>query len=169
MVRPMDGRAARGRVALLSTGRAIGDGRQEVRKIPDASYDLLILDAFSGDAIPTHLITVEALRDDLRVLKPGGMLVVHVSNRYYELAPAVIADAQRLGMTAEARTFVPSQAEQEDGVQASEWVVATTSPDQLAPLAADDWSVGRPADQPITDDYPDVLRFARFGTWLTSQ
>ena len=82
----MDGRAARGRVALLSTGRAIGDGRQEVRKIPDASYDLLILDAFSGDAIPTHLITVEALRDDLRVLKPGGMLVVHVSNRYYELS-----------------------------------------------------------------------------------
>ena len=147
----------------------VGDGRLELRKIPDASYDLLILDAFSGDAIPTHLITVEALRDDMRVLKPGGILVVHVSNRYYDLAPAVIAGAQRIGMTAQARTFVPTDAQIKDGVQACEWVVATSSPSALAALPADGWSVGRPADQPITDDYPDVLRFARFATWLTAQ
>ncbi|MGD0862777.1 MAG: fused MFS/spermidine synthase [Candidatus Limnocylindrales bacterium] len=146
----------------------VGDGRLELRKIPDASYDVLILDAFSGDAIPTHLITVEALRDDLRVLKPGGLLIVHVSNRYYDLAPAVVAGTEELGMTAQGRTFSPTQAEIDDGVQASEWVVATRSPDLLAPLAADGWSTVHPADRPITDDYPDVLRFARFGSWLTS-
>lgn len=147
----------------------LGDGRLELRKVPDASYDLLILDAFSGDSIPTHLLTVEALRDDLRVLKPGGLLVVHVSNRYYDLAPAVVAGTQRLGMTAEVRNFAPSAAEMNDGVQACEWVVATLAPNQLAPLQADGWSAIRPADQPITDDYPDVLRFARFGSWLTSR
>jgi len=147
----------------------VGDGRLELRTIPDASYDVLILDAFSGDAIPTHLLTVEALKDDLRVLKPGGLLVVHVSNRYYDLAPAVAAGVKRLGMTAEGRTFSPTAAEIEDGAKACDWVVATLVPEQLAPLAPDGWSVVGPADQPITDDYPDVLRFARFGSWLTSQ
>ena len=147
----------------------VGDGRLELRTIPDASYDVLILDAFSGDAIPTHLLTVEALQDDLRVLKPGGLLVVHVSNRYYDLAPAVAAGVKRLGMTAEGRTFSPTAAEIEDGAKACDWVIATLVPDQLAPLASDGWSVVGPADQPITDDYPDVLRFARFGSWLTSQ
>jgi hypothetical protein len=43
------------------------------------------------------------------------------------------------------------------------------APDQLAPLQADGWSVVRPADQPITDDYPHVLRFGRFGSWLTAR
>ena len=147
----------------------LGDGRLELRKIPNASYDVLILDAFSGDAIPTHLITVEALTDDLRVLKPGGLLMVHVSNRYYDLAPAVAAGARQLGMASEVRVFAPTQAELDDGVKASDWLVASLSPEQLAPLAADGWSTIRPADRPITDDYPDVLRFARFGSWLTSQ
>jgi SAM-dependent methyltransferase len=147
----------------------LGDGRLELRKIPDASYDLLILDAFSGDAIPTHLLTVEALRDDLRVLKPGGLLLVHISNRYYDLAPAVVAGVGQLSMTAQVRAYFPTPDESTGGAQASEWAVATLSPTQLAPLAADGWSTIRPADQAITDDYPDVLRFARFGSWLTSK
>ncbi len=147
----------------------LGDGRLEIRKIPDASYDLLILDAFSGDAIPTHLLTVEALKDDLRVLRPGGLLLVHVSNRYYNLAPAVVAGVERLGMNAESRSFAPSATEVTDGVQGSQWVVATQAADVLAPLATRGWAVMRPADQPITDDYPDVLRFALFETWLTAR
>jgi SAM-dependent methyltransferase len=141
----------------------LGDGRLELRNIPDATYDLLILDAFSGDAIPTHLLTVEALRDDLRVLKPGGLLLVHVSNRYYDLAPAVVAGTQQLGMSARVRTYSPTQAAMDDGAQASQWVVATLDPSQLAMLG---WPSIAAADRPITDDFPDVLRFARFGSWL---
>jgi SAM-dependent methyltransferase len=146
----------------------LGDGRLELRKIPNATYDLMILDAFSGDSPPTHLLTVEALRDDLRVLKPGGLLLVHVSNRYYDLAPAVVADAQGLGMTTLSRTWSPTQAEKDGGAQASEWVVASADPDQLAALPSS-WGSIRAADRPITDDYPDVLRFAKFGTWLTTK
>ena len=55
----------------------------------DASYDLLVLDAFSSDAIPTHLLTLEALTDDRRVVRPDGLIAIHVSNRYYDLAPAI--------------------------------------------------------------------------------
>jgi SAM-dependent methyltransferase len=146
----------------------LGDGRLELRKIPDATYDLLILDAFSGDSPPTHLLTVEALRDDLLVLKPGGLLLVHVSNRYYDLAPAVVAGAEQLGMTALTRTWSPTEAEKDSGAQASEWVIAAADPSQLHGLSAS-WASIRPADRPITDDYPDVLRFAKFGSWLTAQ
>jgi SAM-dependent methyltransferase len=149
----------------------IGDGRLELRTIPNATYDVLILDAFSGDSIPTHLITVEALRDDLRVLKPNGLLMVHVSNRYYDLAPAVAAGARDLGMTSLVRRYNPTKAEQENGAQSSEWVVAAVDAGQLAQLtqlASAGWERIRPADQAVTDDYPDVLRFARFGGWFGS-
>ena len=61
-----------------------------------------------------------------------------------------------------------SPAEIEDGAQGCEWVVATAASGLLAPLQAHGWSSIRPAEEPITDDYPDVLRFARFGTWLSS-
>jgi SAM-dependent methyltransferase len=147
----------------------IGDGRLELRNVPNTTYDVLILDAFSGDSIPTHLITVEALRDDLRVLKPSGLLVVHVSNRYYDLAPAVAAGARDLGMTSLVRRYDPTKAEQEDGAQTSEWVVAAVDAGQLAQLPVAGWKQIRPADQAVTDDYPDVLRFARFGGWFASQ
>jgi SAM-dependent methyltransferase len=147
----------------------VGDARLELRNVPDASYDLLILDAFSGDSIPTHLLSVEALRDDLRVLKPGGFLLIHVSNRYYDLAPAVVAGAQRLGLVTTSRRFDPTKTEADEGALASQWVVASVSPETIAPLAARGWTPIAAAAQPITDDFPDVLRFARFGSWLTSR
>jgi spermidine synthase len=145
----------------------LGDARIELAKVPDASYDLLILDAFSGDSIPTHLLTVEALRDGLRVLRPGGLLLVHISNRYYELAPGISAGCARLGMTSMSRLYHPTQAEADAGASGSEWLVASDDPAQLAQLASRGWTAPAPAAQPITDDFPDVLRFARFGDWLT--
>ena len=144
-----------------------GDARLEIAKIPDATYDLLILDAFSGDSIPTHLLTVEAFRDDLRVLKPNGLLVIHVSNRYYELVGAVAAGCRQIGLSTLSRLYAPTQAEADDGAVASEWAIAARDPGQLAALSAKGWTKPQPADKPITDDFPDVLRFARLGNWLT--
>lgn len=144
-----------------------GDGRLEIAKVPDASYDLLILDAFSGDSPPTHLLTVEALRDDLRVLRPDGLLLIHVSNRYYELTPAVAAGCQQLGLASMSRLYKPTQAEIDAGATGSEWVVAARTSGQLPAPTAGGWTRPTPAAQPITDDFPDVLRFARFDSWLT--
>ena len=74
------------------------DGRLGLRAMPESSYDLIVVDAFSSDAIPTHLITREAVSMFMSRLKPRGMIAFHVSNRFFNLGRyiAQIADDQRL-------------------------------------------------------------------------
>ena len=87
----------------------IGDGRQEMVRLAGKSNDIFLMDAFSSDSIPTHLITAEALDIALKTRSaptsnaPGGVVVVHVSNRYLDIAPmlAAYADSRRL----DARVF----------------------------------------------------------------
>ncbi len=138
----------------------VGDGRLELERVADGVHDLLVLDAFSSDAIPVHLLTVEALGDAMRTIAPGGLLAVHVSNRYYDLAPAVAAAARDLGVAALRRTYAPAPADKEMGAIGSIWVVLARDPALVAPLAAAGW-VPVPVDgiAPITDDRPDILRF----------
>jgi SAM-dependent methyltransferase len=139
----------------------LGDARRSLRSVPAATHDLLVLDAFASDAVPAHLITVEAVADDLRVVRPGGSLVFNVSNRYYELAPVVAAAARSLGLTVVERTFDPTEAELDDGASPSEWLVATTDRAALASLAAGGWRPVATTDHPLTDDHPDLLRLLR--------
>jgi spermidine synthase len=142
----------------------LGDGRASLRLVADATCDLLVLDAFSSDAIPTHLLTLEALADGRRVVRPGGLIVVHVSNRYYDLAPAVAAAGDRLGLTVLQRRYAPSEADGAVGASPSAWVAMTTDPATIAALRARGWeAVPAAGVEPITDDRPDVLRFLRIG------
>ncbi len=76
----------------------MGDARLSLEREPPQGFDVLLLDAFSGDSIPVHLITLEAFQLYQRHLKPDGILVVHVSNRYLELAPIVEKIAAALGI-----------------------------------------------------------------------
>lgn len=78
----------------------LGDARLALEREPPQSYDVMLLDAFSGDSIPVHLITLEAFQIYQRHLKSDGILVVHVSNRYLELAPVVEKIAAALGIPA---------------------------------------------------------------------
>ncbi len=78
----------------------IGDARvslERERASGAARYDLLLIDAFAGDAIPTHLLTVEALSLFMERVTDDGVLLLHVSNRYYDLRPVLRADAAQLG------------------------------------------------------------------------
>lgn len=75
-----------------------GDARLSLEREPAQNLDVLVLDAFSGDAIPSHLLTVEAFEVYLRHLKPGGVIAVHVSNRYLNLVPVVVELARHLGL-----------------------------------------------------------------------
>nr|MCU0479534.1 hypothetical protein [Chloroflexota bacterium] len=138
----------------------VGDGRLELERVADGTHDLLVLDAFSSDAIPVHLLTVEALGDAMRTVAPDGLLAVHVSNRYYDLGPAVAAAARDLGLAALRRVYAPTPAGEEMGAIGSIWMVLARDPALLAPLAGTEW---RPMDvggiAPITDDRPDILRF----------
>ncbi len=70
----------------------LGDGRLTLEREPDQLFDLLVMDAFSGDSVPVHLITREAFATYFRHIKPGGLLAVNISNRYLDLRP-VMAEA----------------------------------------------------------------------------
>jgi len=80
-----------------SAGIVVGDGRIMLGKEPDTVFDVIVLDAFSSDSIPVHLLTTEALALYFSKLKPGGSLVFHISNRYMELASTVSATARTHG------------------------------------------------------------------------
>jgi spermidine synthase len=81
-----------------------GDGRLTLAQEPDRSFDLLILDAFSSDAIPTHLMTLEAIQMYVTKLRPDGILIFHISNRYFNLEPALAALAKHIGLSPLVRT-----------------------------------------------------------------
>ena len=87
--------------ATVST--VVGDGRLRLEEAPDAAYDLIVLDAFSSDAVPVHLLTQEAFDLYASKLSPGGAIMVHVSNRYLDLEPVVAASADHLGWTTSVR------------------------------------------------------------------
>jgi spermidine synthase len=98
-----------------------GDGRLSLERDTAARFDLLAVDAFSGDAIPVHLLTVEAFRLYLARLKPDGVLALHITNWYLDLAPEVLALAANAGMDARVVRNPPDPSED---VYEAIWVVA---------------------------------------------
>jgi len=111
----------------------LGDARLKLREAPDASYGLIVLDAFSSDAIPIHLITQQAIDLYLSKLGPGGLLVFHVSNRYLDLGPVVAALAQSRNLSCMALDdSMPTPIEAKDP---SEWVVVARSPADFVELS----------------------------------
>ncbi|HEY8538875.1 MAG TPA: fused MFS/spermidine synthase [Steroidobacteraceae bacterium] len=78
----------------------LGDARLSLERQTPKEFDLLAVDAFSSDAIPVHLLTLEAIETYLRHLKPDGVLAIHISNRYLNLAPVCARAAEHFGRTA---------------------------------------------------------------------
>jgi hypothetical protein len=113
----------------------LGDGRFRLREAADGAYDVLIVDAFSSDAIPTHLLTREAVRDYLRTLAPDGLLILHISNRYLDLKPVIGNLAADAGLVArDRRTTFLLREEMEDGADPSVWVVLVCEASALGPI-----------------------------------
>jgi spermidine synthase len=84
--------------AAASVEVVVGDARLALEREAPQGFDVLVVDAFSGDAIPTHLLTDEAMRLYLRHLAPEGVLAINVSNRHAELPRVVVEHARRLGL-----------------------------------------------------------------------
>jgi hypothetical protein len=138
----------------------LGDGRASLRKVPDRSYDLLILDAFSGDAIPTHLLTREAFDLYLSKLLPEGVLLLHISNNYLELGPVVARLAEATRLVALAQYNEPTPAEVREGKLASYWVVLARQMPYLGRLGQDKrWRsfAVSPRTELWTDDYSNLF------------
>lgn len=133
----------------------LGDARLSLARAPAGRYGLLILDAYSSDAPPLHLLTREALRLYLDRLAPGGILVFNVTNRHLDLAPVLGRLADDAGLVALVRHEpTVSPAERRQGKLPSGWLAMARDPGSLAPLAADSrWVPATP--QPGTPTWTD--------------
>jgi hypothetical protein len=140
-----------------------GDARLSLAEVPSGTFDLLIMDAFSSDSIPIHLLTQEAIADEIRTVARDGLVVFHVSNRYYDLTPPVAAAVEDLGLTILGKDHAPG-ADQEPGETPSKWLAASANRETIAALRADGWQPVLAADRPFRDDYADLLRYLHLGS-----
>ncbi len=139
----------------------LGDARLVLEQEPSNQYDVLVVDAFSGDAIPVHLLTDEAWKLYWKHLKPDGLLAVHVSNRYLRLGPVVALGAAANGKDARMVSYEDDTEEEE---ASNDWVLVTSRPgffDQ--PGVKEKVSAIKPIPglKAWTDDYSNLYRILR--------
>lgn len=137
--------------------RVLGDARLALEREAPQGFDLLAVDAFSGDAVPVHLLTAEAMDVYLRHMKPDGIVAFHVSNRYLELAPVVARVAALKGVHA---VLVSDDAKDSKWLNSTDWVLVARDPGVLArePLRGAASPIALPADaRPWTDDFNNLL------------
>jgi hypothetical protein len=139
----------------------LGDARLSLGDLPDGQFDALFIDAFSSDSVPTHLLTSEAYALYTRLVKPGGLVVTHIPNRYYDLAPAVAGAHAANGLSGAIRAFHPSEAQAREGAGSTILTVGSSSEAALEPLRRGGWTSLTPTVAPLTDDFMDILRFLR--------
>jgi spermidine synthase len=144
----------------------LGDARLKLRNAPDGSYDLIVLDAFSGDTIPMHLMTREALALYLRKLAPGGILAFHVSNLYLRLDPTLAALARDAGLVCLTGDDTSVSEQQiSAGKFPSKWIVMARNSADLGALATSpSWKTTAIPNgtQVWTDDYSNLLRVIKW-------
>lgn len=137
----------------------LGDGRLTLAADP-GGFDMLVLDAFSSDAIPVHLLTREAFALYAAKLAPGGRLAIHISNKYMDLRPVIAAQAEAIGATALIQTHTASPEEAARWITTSQWTLMSRDAAALAPLRQDTrWQDLRAfaGASPWTDNASNVL------------
>ncbi|MBY0524273.1 MAG: fused MFS/spermidine synthase [Gemmataceae bacterium] len=149
---------------------ALGDARLKMRDAPDGTYKLIVVDAFSSDAIPIHLITKEALKMYVDKLAPDGVVAIHISNRHLRLGPVLGNIVRDLGI---AGVKQYDNDEGASGKNTSDWVVIAKNMDVLSRLRSSDptvpeekqrWEIlkGSPKHRTWTDDYSNLLDVLRW-------
>jgi len=138
----------------------LGDARLAMEREPPQDYDLLVIDAFSSDSIPVHLITREALAVYLRHLKPGGVIAFHVTNRFLHLAPVV----KRIAGEHDLHVALISDDAEDSDLARTDWALVTRDPDLLerpgiAQYAGEIESI--PGLQVWTDDFNNLFRILK--------
>jgi spermidine synthase len=134
-----------------------GDARLSMEAEPPENYDVIAVDAFSGDAIPVHLLTAEALELYQRHLAPGGIIAFHISNTYLRLGPVVQEQADHAGLHA---VLISTEDDDDTGAFSSDWVLVTANEKFLALPEIANASAKiepNPALRFWTDDYSSLL------------
>jgi hypothetical protein len=148
------------RCAKAPVDYVLGDARLTLAKQPADIFDVLLIDAFSSDAVPTHLLTVQAVRGYLTHLKPDGVLILHLSNRNLELNGPAQAVATAAGGVALIQHFRPAHGQDRGGWPSPEdAVIVARSPAGLAAFSHDPrWQATDPTKaKPWTDDYTNLF------------
>ncbi len=143
----------------------LGDARISLEREPPQQFDVLAVDAFSGDAIPVHLLTREAVLLYLRHLKPDGILAIHTSNSYLELAPVAKQLADSVGYSA---VFIINEEDAPNIVYGSEWVLITRNQEflKLDDVSSEVEPINVPKGlPPWTDDYNSLFRILKPVRW----
>jgi hypothetical protein len=112
--------------AQIST--VLGDARRQLLRERDRSFDVLVVDAFSGDSIPVHLITAEAVALYLAKLKPGGLLLLHISSFHFDLRPVVYSIAARLDLHV---LHLAQEKPLKPGEEPNDWMLLSTTAEFL--------------------------------------
>lgn len=132
-----------------------GDGRQVVRRIQDASRDLLVMDAFNSDAVPTHLLTQEAIELFATKLTADGVILVNISNRHINLLPVLVASAQQLEKII---LYKLDQGDTRLGQFPSAWALLTSNDALASQMMRAGWHFAADSEALLwTDDYSNVL------------
>jgi SAM-dependent methyltransferase len=142
-----------------------GDARLSLERERAPRYDVLALDAFSGDAIPVHLLTKEALDLYLKHLKPEGVLAFHTSNQYLDLAPVIRQLGEGAGYDS---VLVNSQGDDDQLILPSDWVLVTRNAAVLKNADVNMHSrpiASRAGLRPWTDDYNNLFQILRAPRW----
>jgi spermidine synthase len=140
----------------------LGDGRIRMSQRPDARYGAIILDAFSSDSIPSHMVTSEAIRLYFDKLAPHGVVLFNTTNRHLNLGPLLAGQAEQLHMVAYGKAF---SGYKEPLHYENHWVAIARDPSDLAPLVAREggWKLLSPIEgtKPWTDDYVNILPYLK--------
>lgn len=133
----------------------VGDGRLELAKMSE-KFDMLFMDAFTSDSIPTHLLTKEALQLYIDSLAPGGVIAINVSNRYFALWDTIAATAATIGLKTEMKA--DTKGKRPAYSSPSLWLMVSKNSDDKT-LAGRGWHVVKPKDgiRPWTDEYTSLL------------
>jgi len=137
----------------------LGDARLTLADAQDGAYDILIVDAFSSDSIPTHLLTREAMAIFARKIAADGLVLMHVSNKHMSLTPVVAGVAQANSLVALSSHGSEGNDDEEHKFSSTVVAVARKEADFGMLLASDDWSEEEPdPDERVwTDDYSNVI------------
>jgi SAM-dependent methyltransferase len=140
----------------------IGDGRLSIERSPDKEFDVLMLDAFNSDSIPAHLVSREAVNMYLAKLKPDGLILFHVSNRYMNVEGLVSAVTLDSGLQGLVRY---DDDEEPMGKASSDYVVAARHSEDFGQLNENEnWTKVEKTEgvQPWTDDYSNMMAIVRW-------
>lgn len=148
------GDCASGPVATI-----LGDARLTLESQPDGVFDILIIDAFSSDAVPTHLLTVEAIADYLRLVGPTGVVVMHISNRNLDITLPTVAAARSLKAADVHRVYAQRVDARSMAEASTEALILSPTEQGLADfLATPGWRVLEDTEvRPWTDDYVNLF------------